>query len=85
MKSIWKALYEGNEIAIEQHWFSGEKLFVNNTLQDDTFSLFGTKLRGHLLTLNGQRQNIKVSIGGLFQTNCRLYIDDRPIAMIQTR
>ncbi|RQO31742.1 hypothetical protein DBR32_07290 [Taibaiella sp. KBW10] len=84
MKNIWKALYEGNEIKIEQHWFSGEKLYINDILQDNTHQFFSARLTGHLLTLNGARQSIKVNLGGLFQMNCSLYIDDRPIATIQT-
>ena len=30
MKTIWIANYEANEIRIENSWFRGEKLWVNN-------------------------------------------------------
>ena len=36
MKSIFKAIYNNQEIRVENSWFGGEKLFVNNELQDET-------------------------------------------------
>jgi hypothetical protein len=35
MKSEWIANYEGNEIKITNSWFHGERLYVNNELQDE--------------------------------------------------
>ncbi|SPW26642.1 Uncharacterised protein [Elizabethkingia anophelis] len=32
MKSIWKAIYGNSEIRIENTWFNGEKLYVNDVL-----------------------------------------------------
>jgi len=40
MRSIWIANYEENEIRIENSWVRGEKLFVNNKLQDERLSFF---------------------------------------------
>ena len=34
---IWTANYEGNDIRIENYGANGEKLFVNNKLQDKKF------------------------------------------------
>ena len=38
MRSEWIANYEGNEIKITNSWITGEKLFVNNVIQDDRLS-----------------------------------------------
>jgi hypothetical protein len=35
MKSEWILKYDDNEIKVTNSWFSGEKLFVNNELQDE--------------------------------------------------
>jgi hypothetical protein len=38
MKSEWIAKYEETEIKITNNWFNGEKLYVNNELQDEQLS-----------------------------------------------
>jgi hypothetical protein len=58
MKSIWIANYEGNEIRIENSWFRGEKLIVNNKLQDERLSFLSSNLTG---TFNLKRRQKSVN------------------------
>ena len=49
MKSIWEATVGNDVIRIENNWFSGEKLFVNNQLQDFQVNYFNPPiLTGHI-------------------------------------
>jgi hypothetical protein len=80
MKSIWIANYENNEIKVENTWFNGERLYVNNILQDKTFGGFSTKLTGHLINRKNERENIKVNLGARFcKVNCLLFINDKKV------
>jgi hypothetical protein len=79
MKSIWIANYENNEIKVENTWFNGERLYVNDILQDKTFGGFSTKLTGHLMNQKNERENIKANLGGFFKVNCQLFINDKKI------
>ena len=85
MKSIWIATYEGNEIRIENSWFRGEKLFVNNKLQDERISFFSSNLTGHLVSKDGQKLSIKANLSGWFTIGCRLFIDDERIEVAKTK
>jgi hypothetical protein len=49
MRSEWIANYEGNEIKITNSWITGEKLFVNNEIQDDRLSFISCNLTGKSL------------------------------------
>jgi hypothetical protein len=40
MKSEWIVKYDDNEIKVTNSWFSGEKPFVNNELQEEQLSFF---------------------------------------------
>lgn len=79
MKSIWTTNYENNEIKVENTWFNGEYLYVNDILQDKTFGAFSTKLTGHLINQKNERENIKVNLGGFFKVNCQLFINDKKV------
>ncbi|WP_282629844.1 hypothetical protein [Empedobacter sedimenti] len=83
MKSIWEATFENNVIRIENNWFSGEKLFVNDKLQDYQINYFSTPiLTGHLKNSNNEKFQIKVNIlQEFFGVNCILFIDDEQIAL----
>jgi hypothetical protein len=85
MKSTWIAKYEENEIRIENNWFKGEKLFVNNKLQDDKLSILAlsSNLTGHLKNNNGERLKIKVNISGFFSVGCRLFVDNKRLELTQ--
>ena len=77
--STWIANYEGNEIRIENSWIHGEKLFVNNKLQDERLSFFSSNLTGHLISRNGEKQSIKANLSGYFTIGCRLFVNDEKI------
>ena len=67
MKSIWTTNYENNEIKIENTWFNGEYLYVNDILQDKTFGAFSTKLTGHLINQKNEIQiTCKLNLRELF-------------------
>jgi len=80
----WTANYDGNVIRIENLGFSGEKLFVNNKLQDEKVSIFGADLTGHVVSNDGERKPIKVNLGGWFTISCRLFVDDEKIEVRKT-
>ena len=77
MKSIWTTRYQNNEIKVINTWFNGEKLYVNDELQDERLSFFSADLSGHLINLEGNREEIKVNLSGWFSIGCRLFINDK--------
>lgn len=79
MKSTWTANYGNNTIKVVNTWFGGEKLFVNDELQDEQMNFFTADLSGHLFNENGNRENIKVNLSGWFSVGCRLFVNDRKI------
>lgn len=81
MKSEWIGKHENSEIKVVNTWFDGEKLFVNNELQDERFGLFGSDLSGHVINEKGERKNIKVNLGGALTISCRVFIDDKKIML----
>ena len=83
MKSIWETTVENNVIRIENNWFSGEKLFVNDKLQDYQIIYFSAPiLTGHLINSKDEKLNIKVNIlQEFFGVNCILFIDDEQVAL----
>lgn len=83
MKSIWEANFENNVIRVENYWFSGERLFVNDKLQDYQTNYFSTPiLTGHLYNSKNERLKIKVNILQEFlSVNCILFIDDEQVAL----
>ncbi|MDM1299135.1 hypothetical protein HXZ94_11595 [Empedobacter falsenii] len=83
MKSIWETTVENNVIRIENNWFSGEKLFVNDKLQDYQINYFSAPiLTGHLKNSKDEKLNIKVNIlQEFFGVNCILFIDDEQVAL----
>lgn len=86
MKSEWIAKYEETEIKITNNWFSGEKLYVNNELQDEQLSFITpSNMTGNLITKEGQKLNIKTNILGFFFVSCRLFIDNQKIVLKQTK
>ena len=85
MKSIWTTNYEGHEIKIENTWFSGDRLYVNNNLQDERFNLFSSNLTGHILNQRNEKEDIKVNLGGFFKIDCRLFIGDKKTEVKQEK
>jgi hypothetical protein len=85
MKSEWIANFENSEIRIVNTWLNGEKLFVNNEIQDERFGVFGSDLTGHLINEKGERKNIKVNLGGLLAVSCRVFIDDKMMTLTKVK
>lgn len=85
MKSTWTARYENNDIKIINTWFSGEKLFVNDILQDEKTSLFSSDLSGHVLNSKNEKEYIKVNLFGWFKIDCKLFINDKKIEVTQEK
>lgn len=84
MKSEWIAKYEDNDIKIVNNWFTGEKLFVNNELQDEQLNFITpSKMTGNLLNIKGEKLNIKANISGFFTVSCRLFVDNKKIDLQQ--
>lgn len=83
MKSIWEANFDNNIIRIENTWFSGEMLYVNNKLQDRQINYFNAPvLTGHVKNFKSEKLPIKVNLlQGFFGINCILFIDDEQIAL----
>ena len=56
MKSIWETTVENNVIRIENTWFSGDTLFVNDKLQDYQINYFSAPiLTGHLINSKDEK------------------------------
>jgi hypothetical protein len=69
----WELNHNGNEIRVENRNFS-ERLYVNGELQDERIGLaFVSRLWGKLPT----GESVKVSIGGLWTMQCRIFIDHK--------
>jgi len=85
MNSEWIADYDGNKIRVTNSWITGEKLFVNDELQDEQLNFTASNLTGNVRNINGEKVLIKTNISGFFTSNCRLFIDDKKIKLQQTK
>ncbi len=85
MTSEWIATYDQNEIKITNKWLSGEKLFVNNELQDQKVSLMTATLTGSVRNSSGEKLPIKANLSGFFSVNCHLFIDDKKVEVKQIK
>ncbi len=86
MNSEWIAKYEENEIRITNSWLNGEKLYVNNQLQDEQLNyITPSRMAGTLLDKNGQKLKIKTNLSGFFRVSCRLFIDNNKVELKQTK
>ena len=83
--NIWIAQYEGNEIRIENSWSRGEKLFVNNKLQDERLNFLVSDLTGHIISKDGKKLPVKVNMSGWFTMGCRLFVDDEKVEVTKTK
>ncbi|WP_067842197.1 hypothetical protein [Amphibacillus sediminis] len=77
MKKVFEVTYEGHQIQVVNTWFNGEKLYVDGKLQDENIG-FGLRaaLTGILKSSHDVTKSIKVSLGGFFTINCRIFIDN---------
>lgn len=86
MKSEWIAKYEETEIKITNNWFSGEKLYVINELQDEQLSFITpSNMNGNLINKAGEKLNIIINISGFFFVSCKLFIDNQKVTLKQTK
>jgi len=71
----WEINHNGNMITVENRT-SGERLYVNGQLQDERVGLnFSSRLWGQLPT----GESIKVSLGGWWTMQCRIFVDHKQI------
>ena len=85
MKSEWTADFDGNKIRLTNSWFTGEKLFVNEELQDEQLNFTTSNLTGSVQNKNGEKVSIKANMSGFFTANCRLFVDNKKIELKQTK
>lgn len=76
MKKVFEVNHHGNHIVIENYWINREKLYVNGELQDENL---GLALRGGLKGKLEDSRRIKVTIGGFFTVNCKIFLENRLI------
>lgn len=78
--------YEETDIIITNNWFNGEKLYVNNELQDEQLNFVTpSNLTGNLINKKGEKLNIKTNISGFFTVSCRLFIDNKKVELKQIK
>lgn len=86
-KSIWTAIYQNNEIQIENSWFGGEKVLVNGKLliESKKIQIGFITLEGEILNAKNEKDTILVKLGGYFKIKCTVLINDREIQVIQIK
>ena len=83
LKKTFEVIHKDHHIRVENGWFSGEKLYIDDELQDQNIGLgFRARLTGELKDGKGM---VKVSIGGNFQIHCRIFVDNKLIYPISNR
>lgn len=76
----WNLKYKGHDIRVENGWISGERLFVDDELQDEQVGFgFRSRLYGKIKENEGISEDIKVSLGGWFTVSCRIFINGKLI------
>ena len=69
----WEVNYGENKIIVENR-AGCERLYVNGELQDERIGFsFTSRLYGQL----SAGENIKVSLGGWFTIQCRIFVNNR--------
>jgi hypothetical protein len=75
----WNIKYKGHAIRVE-NGVSGERLIVDGELQDEqTGFAVRSRLWGRIRSGDGGGEVVKVSLGGWFGTDCRIFVDDKLI------
>ncbi len=76
----WQVQYKGHDVRVENSWFGGEKLVVDGKIQDVGMGMaMRSRLWGTIKGGEGEGERIKVSLGGWFGIDCRIFIDDELI------
>lgn len=77
MKKVIYFNYEGHHIQVVNSWFFGEKLYIDGKLQDENLGVaIRATLEGVLKSNDNLTKNIKVTLGGIFTVNCKVFIDN---------
>ncbi|MGD6902163.1 hypothetical protein [Bacillus infantis] len=77
MKKVFDFNYEGHRIQVVNSWFFGEKLYVDGKLQDENLGVaIRATLEGVLRSNDNLTKNIKVTLGGIFTVNCKVFVDN---------
>ena len=83
LKKTFEVWHKNHHIRVENGWFSGEKLYIDDQLQDENIGLgFRARLTGELKDGNGM---VKVTLGGNLKINCRIFVDNKLIYPISNR
>lgn len=86
MNSEWIANYDDNTIKITNNWFSGEKLFINDKLQDEQLNFITpSKMTGILTDKNGNKLHVKTNISGFLKVSCRLFVNHKKLEIKQVK
>lgn len=73
----WKTNYNGHEIRVENRVCS-ERLLVDGELQDEQIGwAMRSRLSGKVRNGEAGDTPIKVSLGGWFLIQCRIFVDDK--------
>ena len=77
MKKMFDVTYERHHIQVVNTWFYGEKLYIDGKLQDENLGIASrATLRGVIKDNDQITKNIKVSLGGILTTKCRVFVND---------
>ncbi len=71
--------YEGNKILIKNDGPDGERLYINDELQDQNFEPYDGYLVGHIDDGTEDKGRIEVYLGGPQTSNCIIYADEKLI------
>lgn len=73
----FEVMHMGHHIRVENRWFSGEKLYIDDQLQDENI---GIGLRASLTgELQEDKGKVKVNLGGNFKIKCNIFVDNKLI------
>ncbi len=70
---VWEAKYNNDVIRVENYW-DKERLYVNDVLQDEQIGLAG---RSRLFGKTSSGEDVKVSLGGVFEMHCNIFVDNK--------
>ncbi|PID63073.1 MAG: hypothetical protein CR986_00395 [Ignavibacteriae bacterium] len=85
MKSIWKTNFKNFEITVENTWFNGERLFINNELKDEKYGTLSSELSCEIIDEENNVHRLKVSLGGFLRVKCSLFINESKIEITQIK
>jgi hypothetical protein len=77
----WERNHNGNIIRVENS-VNGERLYVNDELQDEQC---GFAIRARLWGQLPTGESIKVSLGGWWTMQCRIFVDHKQVFPERTK